>query len=390
MLKRPSKFEDVVGHTHLIEFLKNHVSGGTLPRFLILEGDEGLGKTTIAKLISLALCCESENKPCYTCKTCTDIMSNVIDKNMETKNVKLFNMSINGGKDSAKDVVDNFNLGVSGIKTKVILLDEAHAMSDAAQEVFLVDTEYLPSNVYVILITTNSYNLIPTLKSRAFSIKLNKLKKVDLMILLKDIVRERNLNVQGGDATLGLIADWADGKPRIALNLLSGFQSNSAVSADLIKEFIGYVDVDDVIDLLSYLGGSMTHGLMYINSLHLSDGILDICLEVLKIKKGLASFKLNMDDALKVRTKLANVDEEVLVKFIYEFAALVKVNKRGLIASFIKAHPMYSSLVDFNPSILQEELQQKSDLVLEEPDYSERKAPTMESLLQNGSIVEVF
>ena len=78
-------------------------------------------------------------------------------------------MSINGGKDTAKEVEANLSLGLSGLDKKVIILDEAHDMSDAAQEAFLVSTEYLPKGVYLFMCTTDSLNLKATLKSRAFT-----------------------------------------------------------------------------------------------------------------------------------------------------------------------------------------------------------------------------
>ena len=104
-------------------------------------------------------------------------------------------MSINGGKDTAKEVEANLSLGLSGLDKKVIILDEAHDMSDAAQEAFLVSTEYLPKGVYLFMCTTDSLNLKATLKSRAFTLHLQHLTQAEMVSLLTSYVRDRNLRI---------------------------------------------------------------------------------------------------------------------------------------------------------------------------------------------------
>ena len=113
---------------------------GTLPQFIILEGDEGLGKSSFAKILALEIMGRDPQ-----------VLQRVINENKSTESVLLYNMSINGGKDTAKEVEANLSLGLSGLDKKVIILDEAHDMSDAAQEAFLVSTEYLPKGVYLFM-----------------------------------------------------------------------------------------------------------------------------------------------------------------------------------------------------------------------------------------------
>ena len=55
MPKKPTCFDDIVGHKNLVEFLKDHLAKGTLPQFIILEGDEGLGKSSFAKILALEI-----------------------------------------------------------------------------------------------------------------------------------------------------------------------------------------------------------------------------------------------------------------------------------------------------------------------------------------------
>jgi DNA polymerase III delta prime subunit len=388
MTNRPVKFEDIVGHNSLTQYFENHLKNRTLPQFLILEGPEGLGKTTFAKLLAMGVNCKSSDKrPCYTCASCKEVAQKVIVENIGTENVLLFNMSYNGGKEAAKEVVSNLTLGLSGHKTKVIILDEAHAMSEAAQDTFLVQTEYLPEGIHLILATTNTYNLAATLKSRAVTVHLHPLKQAEVLSLLKREVANKNLTIQGGDATLNLIAAWAEGKPRIALNLLEGFGNDSRISAETVRDFIGFIDLDEILPLIRLLCGSMTHGLAYISEMRIHDSILDTAIEILKIKKGQASYKMSFDDARKVREAVESVTELSLVKFIYELAAASKINKTALIAAFIKAHDAFDNLFKEDKGVLQEELSQKSKLLPTEIEASIKQAPTLSDLLNNGEVI---
>ena len=379
MLKKPTSFNDIVGHKNLVTFLVDHLAKGTLPQFLIIEGDEGLGKSSLAKLIALNLL---RNDP--------TVLQRVIMENKSTESVLLYNGSVNGGKDTAKEVEANLGLGLSGLDTKVVIIDEAHGLSEAAQDVFLVSTEYLPKGVYLIMCTTDSLNLKPTLKSRALTLHLNHLSQEEMRQLLTDCVRERGLRLQSEASTINMIAAWADGKPRIALNLLEGFAPNSAVSLDTVKEFIDYLDVEDVLPLLASLAGSMTQGLSYISEMKLNDSFIPVLVEIFKVKKGMASFKLSLSDTHKVRAQLAEVPIESMLKFLYLVSAQPKLSRTGLISAFLQAHVDARALVEPPPKteVLQMEMQQKLEAPKPDaPATSRPAAPTLSELLNRGVVM---
>lgn len=379
MPKKPMSFDDIIGHTNLVTFLKDHLAKGTLPQFIILEGDEGLGKSSLAKLLALEL---MNRDPL--------IAKRVIQENKSTESVLLYNMSINGGKDTAKEVEANLSLGLSGLERKVIILDEAHDMSDAAQETFLVSTEYLPKGVYLFMCTTDSLNLKATLKSRAFTLHLQHLSQAEMVKLLSTYVQERGLNLQAPESTIQLIASWAEGKPRIALNLIEGFAPGSSVSTSMVKEFIDYLDVDDVLPLLSCLSGSMTQGLSVISEMKLNSSFVPVLVEILKVKAGHASFKLSKTDTHKVRASLLNVDANTLTKFVYKVAALPKLSRTGLISAFLQSHSDASALSDPPPKteVLEGEMQQKMAAPKQDLAAVARpQAPSIQDLLQRGEVL---
>lgn len=379
MAQKLHTFDEVVGHENLITFLKDHLVKGTLPQFIIFEGDEGLGKSSLAKLLAYYLTGSNPN----TAKR-------VIEENKSTEDVLLFNMSINGGKDSAKDVESNLNLGLSNFETKVVICDEAHGMSDAAQDVFLVSTEYLPKGIYLFMCTTDSQNLKPTLKSRAFTLHLNHLSHKEMVSLLKRTVEQRQLKIQAQAATLNMIAAWADGKPRIALNLLEGFTEGSVVTSEMVKEFIDYISVDELLPLLSCLSGSMTQGLSYISEMSINDSMVPMLVEILKVASGHSSFKINYTDMHKIRSQLEQVPVSSLIKFIYAVAGLPKLTRSVVISSFLQAHTEMNNLL--NPpskaDTIRAEMDAKRDAPPPEVEQVERPAaPSLEELLGEGDIL---
>lgn len=379
MPKKPTCFDDIVGHKNLVEFLKDHLAEGTLPQFIILEGDEGLGKSSFAKILALEIMGRDPQ-----------VLQRVINENKSTESVLLYNMSINGGKDTAKEVEANLSLGLSGLDKKVIILDEAHDMSDAAQEAFLVSTEYLPKGVYLFMCTTDSLNLKATLKSRAFTLHLQHLTQAEMVSLLTSYVRDRNLRIQAEASTIQMIAAWADGKPRIALNLIEGFAPGSAVSTAMVKEFIDYLDVEDILPLLTCLSGSMTQGLSVISEMKVNNSLVPLMVEILKVKSGMASFKLSLSDTHKVRAQLNGVNVDTLTQFIYRVAALPKLSRTGLISAFLQSHTD-SSFLSSPPSrteVLQAEMQQKMEAPKQELAGAARpQAPSIQDLLQRGVVL---
>lgn len=383
MLKRPHNFSDIKGHPQMVEYCIEHIKNGTFPQFTIWDGEEGLGKTSFADIIAISIIYgleDSEEK--------TKAIKDVIDNKRSNDSIKKYKMSVEGGKDAAKEVLSEFNLSLTPYGKKVIICDECHRMSDAAQDTLIQDTEYLPKGLYLILLSKESHMLQSTLKSRAVPLHLHRLKHSDMLGVLREEVVRRNLTIQGGDATLNLIATWAECKPRTALNILSAFADNTRVSSSMVKELIGYLEVDDILPLVTSLSGSMTFGLGYISEMRISDSILDVLVEFLKIKKGQQSYKLQLEEMRRVKEAVSLVSEESMVKFIYKLASYPKITRVALIASFMQSHDSSERLFVEDKNVLKEELMQKSEVPL--PDIKEniQHAPTVEELIRSAQVIQ--
>lgn len=381
---RPKTFDDIVGHDWKVQYFKDHLANGTLPHFIILEGPEGLGKTSIADLIALELVYgktnDAERQRAYDTVVCQKKSNDYIKK---------FEMSVEGGKEAAKEVRAEMQAAFTLDRNKVIICDECHNLSSAAQDVFLAETEYIDKKVYIIMLTTELDQLKMSLRSRSVPIHLSPLKQSDMVKVLKNETVSRGLHIQNEDITLTMIAEWAEGKPRTGLNILNAFGSGAAVSSNMIRELIGYLDIRDLVPLLSSLAGSMTFGLTYISEMKVDSSMISLVTEAIRIKSGEGSYKLKLNDVSYVREQLAAVDVEQLVTFLYGLTRHQLLSRVDIINAYIAAHSSRRDLIQPDTtSMLDVEKSQKAEVVVNTQVVSQTGAPTFNDLLLDADIVD--
>lgn len=383
-MKRPETFDDIKGHAWLVQYLIEHLKKGSLHHFLILEGPEGLGKTSIADLIALSLVYGLENSP-----ERKEAYVNVVVKGQSNDNIKRFKCSVDGGKDVARLIKDEMNTTFTVQGPKVIICDECHGLTEQAQDVFLSETEFIEDDVYVIMLTTEAHKLKSSLRSRAVPIHLNPLTQSDMVSVLKKEVDRKHLQMQNEKAMLTMIAEWAECKPRTGLNILNAFSDNSVVSMNTVRELIGYLDVKDIVPLLASLSGSMTFGLRYISEMIVNQSIVSIVIECLNVKSGNMSYKLRLEDINYIREQLVQVSTEQLIQFLYGITKHEKLTRVDIINAYISAHSSRDMLTKENTTdaLAVEDIQRANiQLELDHADLS--KAPTLDDLLVNSKIVE--
>lgn len=385
MLKRPHTFDDIIGHEVFKRYFIERIKRGTLPQFIILEGPEGLGKTSLAEIIAITLNYGFDDSPAKA-----KAVKEVIDNRHSIDCIKKFNMAKDSGKDTAKEVLAELSPAMSTTGRKVVICDECHAIVESAQDVFLVETEYIPKNTYLIMCTTDKSKLKATLLSRAVCIPLSALKTSQMVQVLKQEAIARGLTIQGGDTMLRVIAEWADNKPRAALNILNAFGEKDVVSTDMVREFIGAMDISEVLPLVTSLAGSLTYGLTYISEMKFSDGLVDALVELLRIKLGQPSYKVSMEQYQDARRKLESVPEEAIMKLLHKVAATPKLNRATMVSAYISAHVSFDRLFNSGKEVLLEEQTQKLGSRSLAPDIKSHeriKAPTLDDMLADSNPV---
>ena len=52
---RPTSFDEIKGHSMKVAYLREQIANDSLPHFILFEGEEGLGKTSLAELAAIDL-----------------------------------------------------------------------------------------------------------------------------------------------------------------------------------------------------------------------------------------------------------------------------------------------------------------------------------------------
>lgn len=154
-------FEEFAGNKEIKETVKNAVKSGRFPHAFIIEGEEGSGRHTLARIIAAAAVCESEDAPCGKCRVCglvrRDGHSDVLTYSPDGATFKV---------DTVREIRDKAYIMPIEAKRKVNILVDADRMNDSAQNALLKVLEEPPAFMVFILITANASALLPTVRSR--------------------------------------------------------------------------------------------------------------------------------------------------------------------------------------------------------------------------------
>jgi DNA polymerase-3 subunit gamma/tau len=130
---RPQTFADVVGQQHVTRTLSNAIQSGRVAHAYIFSGARGVGKTTTARILAKALNCSKgpAAEPCNECDSCREIsQGNSLD-------VIEIDAASNRGIDQIRELREMVRYAPAGGRYKVVILDEAHALTGEASNALL-------------------------------------------------------------------------------------------------------------------------------------------------------------------------------------------------------------------------------------------------------------
>lgn len=167
------KFVDFIGNNKIKEQLTFLHASNRIPHAIIIEGDEGLGKRTLAREIALNLFCRSDGeRPCRACPQCSKVLKgfhpDVLEYSAESSNGKQAVFKV----DTVREIRDDVVMQPNEADYKVYILGNCHCMNASAQNAILKVLEEPPSYAIFILTTTTKSALLETVLSRSVVISL--------------------------------------------------------------------------------------------------------------------------------------------------------------------------------------------------------------------------
>ena len=116
--------------------------------------------------------------------------------------------------------------GASGIAGyKLIILDEADAMTNTAQMALRRIMEKYTANTRFCIIANYSHKLSPALLSRCTRFRFSPLKEKDIRVLVDKVIEEEKINIQ--PAATDALVTLSRGDMRRALNVLQACHASS-------------------------------------------------------------------------------------------------------------------------------------------------------------------
>src|SRR5579864_5371062 len=249
---RPQRFSEVIGQEHVTRTLKNAIDQQRIAHGYIFSGHRGIGKTTIARILAMALNCRGVDgkadkptpEPCGVCDSCVEVRAG------SSVDVIEIDAATNRGIDEIRELRDAARYRPARDRFKIYILDEAHQITDAAFNALLKTLEEPPPHIIFMMATTQAEDIPQTIRSRCQHFSFHAVKFDEIVSQLGAIAAKEN--IQTDDEALAVLAEAGDGSMRDALSIMDQAIAccGTKLSGELVRGLVGNVGSEVFEDLM--------------------------------------------------------------------------------------------------------------------------------------------
>jgi DNA polymerase-3 subunit gamma/tau len=250
---RPQRFSDVIGQDHVTRTLRNAIEQQRIAHGYIFSGHRGIGKTTIARILAMALNCRGVDgradrptpEPCGVCDSCTEIRAG------SAVDVIEIDAATNRGIDEIRELRDAARYRPARDRFKIYILDEAHQITDAAFNALLKTLEEPPSHIVFMMATTQAEDIPQTIRSRCQHFSFHAVRFDEIVKQLGDIAGKEDIKTD--DEALAVLAEAGDGSMRDALSIMDQAIAccGTTLSGELVRGLAGTVGSEVMEELMA-------------------------------------------------------------------------------------------------------------------------------------------
>jgi len=173
-------FEALLGNEQLRQNLRSSIGRGRISHFYLISGPTGSGKHTLARLLSAAILCGSEEKPCNSCTACRKVRSDTHPDVITVTDPEHKNVAVKIVRQIREDVFVRPNEG----SHKIYIFPQELGVE--GQNALLKILEEPPAYGVFMLLADNPEKLLPTIRSRCTELSLTALPEALLRRELAD------------------------------------------------------------------------------------------------------------------------------------------------------------------------------------------------------------
>lgn len=240
------RFADVRGQDRTRAFLQTAVANEHLAHALLFAGPDGIGKRSIALALAAWMSCEERDGADDACGECPSCRQIPVGTHPDLMVVSLAAGKKEIGVDRARDLKRFTQLRPMRAASKVVIVDDAHLLTVAAQNALLKTLEEPPNRSLIILVASTPDALLTTVRSRCQRVQFVPLAEATVVELLV---------AQGiAEADAALLASLAEGSVGRALSLRDSVLGGHRAQLEQLLAGVGGARYPALMQLADALG----------------------------------------------------------------------------------------------------------------------------------------